>query len=54
MLSFNAGVSQGSFLGPTPFLLYLNNFPDDDICNIAIYTDDTTLNSEFDQVSDLW
>ena len=35
-------------------LLYINNLPDDDICNIAIYADDTTLYSKCDQASDLW
>ena len=49
----NARVPQGSILGPTPFLLYMNDLPDD-ICDTAIYTDDTTLNSKCDQASDLW
>ena len=41
----NAGVPQGFILGP---------LPDDVICNIGIYSDDTTLYCKCDQVSDLW
>ena len=49
----NAGVPQSSILGPTIFLLYINELPDDVICNIAIYADDTSLYSKCDQASDL-
>ena len=51
--SVNAGVPQDSILGPTLFLLYINDVLDDVICNITIYVDDTTLYTKYDQASDL-
>ena len=50
----NAGFPQGSILGPTLFLLYINNLLDDVICINAIYADDTTLYHKCNLASDLW
>ena len=50
----NAGVPQGFSLGPTLFLLHINDRPDAVICYIAIYADDTTQYSKCDQASDIW
>ena len=50
----NVGISQGYILGPTLFLLFINDIPDDVICTISIYVDDNTLYSKCDQASDLW
>ena len=50
----NAGVLQGSILHPTFFLQCINDLPDDVICNIAIYTNDTMLYSKCTWAYDLW
>ena len=36
------------------FSIIINGLPDDVICNIPNYADDTTLYSRCDQTSDLW
>ena len=52
--AINTGVPQCSTLGPTLFLLYLNDLPDDVTCCIAIYADGITLYARCDQASDLY
>ena len=47
------GKSSQEYPGPTLFLLNINDLPDDVVCDIAIYADDTTLYSKCHQASDL-
>ena len=46
--SVSAEVPEGSIHGPTLFLLYINDLPNDVICGIAIKTDDTALYAKCD------
>ena len=50
----NAGAPQGSILVSTLFQLYINDLPDDVICDIDIYAGDNTLYIKCDQAFDLW
>ena len=49
----NAVVCHGSIIGPAFFLLYINELPDDVFSSIAIYADNTTFYSKWDQASHL-
>ena len=50
----HVGVPRSSIFGPTSFLLYNNDLPDDFICNIAFYADDITHYHKCGQESNMW
>ena len=52
--SINAGVLQGSVLGPTLFLIFINDLPDNILSKLAVYADDTTVHSCLGKTNDVF
>ena len=47
----NSRIRRNSILFHLFFLFYINSLPDDVLCKIVIWADDTTLSSSYDKVS---
>ena len=52
-LPVTSGVPQGSVLGPTLFLVYINDLPKCVTCNVSLYADDTLLYATVNNSQDI-